>query len=114
VLIDKGELRVSFFKPAYHRLSVLADGPAACRVQLLERRGRDDWQPKPAAQPTAAAAHILELGIPLADLGLQPGDTVSFFVSLLQDGHALEQYPAHHPLDVRVPGADFAARLWSV
>ena len=114
VLVDKGEIRVSFFKPANHRLSVSGDGLRACRAELFERRGPEDWHPKPSARPSAAAAQILEMGVRLADLGVQPGDTVSFFVTLLQDGHALEQYPAHHPLDVQVPGADFAARLWSV
>jgi hypothetical protein len=114
VLVDKGEIRVSFFKPANHRLSVSGDGPGACRAELLERLGRDDWQRKASARPSAAAAQILEVGVRLADLGVQPGETVSFFVTLLQDGHALEQYPAHHPLDVQVPGADFGARLWAV
>jgi hypothetical protein len=114
VLVDKGEIRVSFFKPANHRLSVSGDGLRACRAELFERRGPEGWHPKTSARPSAAAAQILEMGVRLADLGVQPGDTVSFFVTLLQDGHALEQYPAHHPLDVQVPGADFAARLWSV
>jgi alpha-amylase/alpha-mannosidase (GH57 family) len=114
VLVDKGEIRVSFFKPANHRLAVSGDGLRACRAELFERRGPEDWHPKPSARPSAAAAQILEMGVRLTDLGVQPGDTVSFFVTLLQDGHALEQYPAHHPLDVQVPGADFAARLWSV
>jgi alpha-amylase/alpha-mannosidase (GH57 family) len=114
VLVDKGEIRVSFFKPANHRLSVSGDGLRACRAELFERRGSEDWHPKPSARPSAAAAQILEMGVRLTDLGVQPGDTVSFFVTLLQDGHTLEQYPAHHPLDVQVPGADFAARLWSV
>ena len=114
VLIDKGEIRLSFFKPVNHRLSVSGNGPGTCRVELFERHGRDEWQRKPSAQPAAAAAQVLEIGVRLADLGVRPGETISFFVSLLQDGHALEQYPAHHPLDIQVPDADFGARLWSV
>ncbi len=114
VLVDKGEIRLSFFKPANHRVAVTQEGPDGCHVALWERRGLGDWQVKSLARPAGAATQILEVGIPLADLGVHPGDPLSFFVSLLQDGQALEQYPAHHPLDVRVPGADFDARLWSV
>jgi alpha-amylase/alpha-mannosidase (GH57 family) len=114
VLVDKGEIRLSFFKPPNHRVAVTQDGPGECLITLWERRGLGDWQVKPSARPAGAATQILEVGIPLADLGVGPGAPLSFFVSLLQDGQALEQYPAHHPLDVLVPGTDFAARLWSV
>jgi alpha-amylase/alpha-mannosidase (GH57 family) len=114
LLIDKGEIQLRFFKPAGHRLRVMRSSDGGLEVNLLERKGPGDWQPKPQSAPRAGVATILEVGIRFIDLGVTAGDSLSFFVALFQDGHALEQYPPHVPLDLTVPGADFNAKFWSV
>jgi hypothetical protein len=81
---------------------------------MLDQTGPGDWHPRAAHRARAAAATIVELGVPFADLGLEAGEALSFSVGLYRDGHAVEQYPPHRPLEVIVPGADFAARHWSV
>jgi hypothetical protein len=113
VLADKGQVRLTFFAPAGVRLTVERDA-ADVTVRMLDQTSPGDWRPRAAHRARAAAASIVELGVPFSDLGLEAGEALSFSVGLYRDGHALEQYPAHRPLDVIVPGADFAARHWSV
>jgi hypothetical protein len=113
MLADKGELRLSFFEPAGHRV-VLRRGPNGAEAVVLERRGPSDWIPKPGTSARGAAGQIVELAVPIADLGAKAGQSLRFSIVLWQDGQALERYPPHNPLEVRVPDRDFAARQWSV
>ncbi len=113
LLADKGELRLTFFSPPAHRVTLRREG-SEDRLTVLERRPADGWQPKAVTTSRGAAGQIVELAVSFADLGARPGQTLSLSIGLYQDGHALEQYPPHHPLDVTVPAADFAARNWSV
>ena len=113
MLADKGELRLSFFEPAGHRV-VLRKGPYGAEASVLERRGPSDWVPKPGTMARGAAGQIVELGVPIADLGAKAGQSLRFSIVLWQDGQALERYPPHNPLEVRIPDRDFAARQWSV
>ena len=113
VLADKGQVRLTFFAPAGVRVAVERDG-AEITVRMLDQTSPGDWRARPAHRARAAAATIVELGVPFADLGVKAGQPLSFSVGLFRDGHALEQYPPHRPLDLIVPGADFAARHWSV
>jgi hypothetical protein len=61
-----------------------------------------------------AAGTILELAIPLADLGVTAGDAVVFFVAVYDGaGNELERHPPNRPIDVEVPDAAFGARQWT-
>jgi hypothetical protein len=83
-------------------------------ASLLDRTSSGDWRSRPSHGVRAAAVAIIEIGVPFGDLGVKAGQPLSFSVGLYRDGHALEQYPPHRPLELVVPGADFAARHWSV
>ena len=67
VLADKGEIRLSFFKPANHRLS---PSPRKARMGARSSCGSagasGDWQAEShcAAVGRGAATHILEVGVP--------------------------------------------------
>ena len=113
LLADKGELRLTFFSPPGHRVSFRREG-SEHRLTVQERRPGDGWESREGSTSRGAAGHIVELAVSFADLGAKPGQTLSLSIGLYQDGQALEQYPPHHPLDVTVPAADFAARNWSV
>ena len=113
LLADKGELRLTFFSPGGHRVTFRREG-AEDRLTVQERLPADGWQAKAGATSRGAAGQVVELAVSFVDLGARPGQTLSLSVGLYQDGHALEQYPPHHPLDVTVPAPDFAARNWSV
>ena len=113
MLADKGEVRLSFFEPAGHRV-VLSRGADGTEAQVLERRAPSEWAPKAGASARGAAGQIVELAVPIAALGARPGQPLRFSIVLCQDGQALEQYPPHNPLEIQIPDRDFAANHWAV
>jgi len=113
MLADKGEVRLSFFEPAGHRV-VLSRGVDGPETNVLERRAPAEWAPKVGAEARGAAGQIVELAVPIASLGARPGQSLRFSIVLCQDGQALEQYPPHNPLEIQIPDRDFAANHWSV
>jgi alpha-amylase/alpha-mannosidase (GH57 family) len=67
----------------------------------------------PDAEVQTAWDRLAEIAIPLAKIGARPGERVRWLV-LLRDGeHVVECAPEGLPLEVEVPGPDFAARHWS-
>jgi alpha-amylase/alpha-mannosidase (GH57 family) len=92
------------------RVSLKFRAPAGFRLSVRGKVG--DPIGVPGAR--AAAGTILELRLPLAALGLQPGDAVAFVVMLTDaEGTELETHPGHRPIEVTVPDALFEARNWS-
>jgi len=71
------------------------------------------WVERGPGDATLAAGSVLEIGLPLADLGVAAGDVVSFFVALYAAGGVeTERHPANQPIDLQAPTADFEARHW--
>jgi len=112
-LLDGGvEVRVQFVSPAETR--VRAASQAGGMQARLEDRSGGQWSEAAGSGVRAAAAHILELAIPFADLGAAAGSPLAFFISLHRDGRELERHPAHRPLELTVPAADFEDHNWKV
>jgi len=114
LLADGTEVVLKFIQPEGARLSVRADGG---RV-TWQFAARDDAAYEPHAEgrrgSMAAAGRVLELAVPVSDLGLAAGDRVAFFVALADaNGSEIERHPAHRPIEVDVPDAQFAARNWT-
>ena len=61
----------------------------------------------------AAAGEILEIGIPLRDLDVLPGDLLEFFVEAAA-GPAVQRIPARLPISVRVPRDEDERVRWIV
>jgi hypothetical protein len=60
-----------------------------------------------------AAGTVLELALPLADLGLTPGVALAFFLAVYAGGDSeIERHPAHRPIELVTPDAEFEARHW--
>jgi hypothetical protein len=57
---------------------------------------------------------ILELGIPLADLGWEQRDQAAFFIQLLDQDVELERHPDIGTLSLPVPDELFTAENWWV
>jgi hypothetical protein len=56
---------------------------------------------------------VIEWAVPVAALGAAPGDSVAFFVVVLEPrGGELERHPAHRPIEVTVPDDRFEALNW--
>ncbi len=100
------ELTVAFLEPAPLKITARASGSDnGCYVNH--------------AQAKAAVGQGLELSIPAKALGVTPGALVSFTVLVTRpaagraDGAGVvERHPDRHPIDARMPGADFDAAHW--
>ncbi|MBI3332730.1 MAG: glycoside hydrolase [Candidatus Omnitrophica bacterium] len=60
-----------------------------------------------------AARRIVELGLPLAPVGLSAGDLLEVTISIEQEGLVLERYPEFGKLVLAPPQSAAAAQLWS-
>ena len=104
-------VRLTFLTPADLRLRIHGDG---ARVEAVLEEHRDGaWQPRSANGVDATARDILELVVPFEVLATPPGGALEFFVSVHRDGTELERYPAHRPLELKVPAEDFEAFNWT-
>ena len=84
------------------------------------------WAERGPGGAAVAAGRLLEVALPLADLGRrpldagtapsdQPASRVAFFVAVYDAaGAELERHPAYHPIETEVPGRGFEARNWTV
>jgi alpha-amylase/alpha-mannosidase (GH57 family) len=63
---------------------------------------------------TIAWSKILELSIPFADLGLQPGQTIEMQASLKNDRIEMMRFPKEGLLKLTVPDENFEAKMWVV
>jgi len=57
---------------------------------------------------------IIELAVPLKELGLDPGMRAQWVVKVVRDGIELEQFPRYPPLVLAVPDHTFEATMWRV
>jgi hypothetical protein len=73
------------------------------------------WSERGPGGATFAAGRVLELALPLVDLGVGVGDRVAFFVAVYGAAASeLERHPSHRPIEAEVPDQRFAARNWTV
>ena len=114
LLREGREVTLQFLDPPGVRFRVRGTGPVD--GTFLERAGPDQsWTERGHCGGSAAAASILEIALPLAALGLAPGQRVRFFVVLSDGGdRELERQPEGYPMEVVVPGTGFGSRNWRV
>ena len=102
-------LRVRFQRPEGVEVRVPglgpdSDGPTPAVFIGDERR--------PDAAPVAAAGPIFELVVPLADLGVSPGDPVHFAVEAVKGDASEDRAPREGVIRLDCPTADFELELW--
>ena len=112
LLADGLEFSLTFLQPDGVRLSVRqTDGRLS---SVLWDRQSAQWVERGPGSAVAAAGTLLELAVPLADLGLRGGDRLSFFVAVSDRGRTeLERHPADRPIEAEVPDDRFLARHWN-
>jgi alpha-amylase/alpha-mannosidase (GH57 family) len=72
------------------------------------------WTPRGPGRAAVAAGSLLELGLPLSDLGVSAGEVSSFFVAIYDASNVeLERHPAHRVIEAQAPDAQFEARNWN-
>ncbi len=114
-LIAEGyEVSLKFLRPLRLRFSV-RQTLGRIGGRFWERRtDAPQWTDRGPGTAAVAVGAVLEAALPLADLGLRPGDTLSFFVAVYDAaGNEAERHPAHRPIEVEVPDAGFEARQWT-
>ncbi|MGE5246334.1 MAG: glycoside hydrolase [Betaproteobacteria bacterium] len=105
------ELSLKFLEPAGVRFSVRErDGRLA--GSFWDRAAGDPpWIDRGPGRAAFAAGQILELSLPLTDLGVD--GRLAFFVAVYGDSNEIERHPASRPIEATVPAADFAGRHWT-
>jgi alpha-amylase/alpha-mannosidase (GH57 family) len=68
---------------------------------------------RPAAGLQAALVDIVELAVPFGLIGVSPGETFDFFVSLQLGEHETGQWPQAGALSLTVPDDSFESHAWS-
>jgi alpha-amylase/alpha-mannosidase (GH57 family) len=112
-LPPKVSLRVNLVDPTHRALVVSRLAPDLDRAEL--------WLTDPGSSYRKLIDvrlikfdRILELGVPLADLGWNQREQASFFVQLLEQDVELERHPDIGALSLTVPNELFATENWWV
>ena len=117
LLADGREMSLKFMIPPGVRFSVRQE-LGRLTGAYWDRREADPgrpalWVERGPGGATIAAGTILELALPLADLGLAAGAPVSFFLAVYAGGDLeTERHPAHQPIELITPDAEFESRHW--
>jgi len=114
LLVEGYEFSLKFIHPEGVRFSIRQTA-GKLRGLFWDRRSKaPHWVERGTGGAAVAAGSVLELALPLQDLGVAPGDVVAFFVSVYDAADAeLERHPAHRPLESDVPDEQFEARNWT-
>jgi alpha-amylase/alpha-mannosidase (GH57 family) len=105
-------LRVSFVEPAGWDVLVTWPPGTAARA-VLRREG--EVQALPAgAKVEVGLDRILEMAIAFELLEVPVGQSLQFFVELLQDEQSRDRAPREGTIQLTRPGADFELRMWNV
>ena len=114
---DGHELSLKFLKPDGVRFSV-RETHGRLRGTFWDRRPVEPyWAERGPGGAAVAAGRLLEVALPLVDLGRKPArrrdrpgepalpPAVAFFVAVYDAaGAELERHPAYHPIETEVPG----------
>ncbi|MDD3625730.1 MAG: glycoside hydrolase family 57 protein [bacterium] len=80
----------------------------------LFKKEEDQYLEKSVMNDSASAKDIIEMKIPLAEIGALPGHSLSFFILLWDDGNLIERAPEQGPINLLVPSEDFEKKHWRV
>jgi alpha-amylase/alpha-mannosidase (GH57 family) len=117
LLADGRELSLKFLTPPGLRFSVRQQlgrliGTFWDRHEAEGSRAAH-WVERGPGAAALAAGTVLEVALPFADLGLSSGTPVSFFLAVYAQGDVeTERHPAHQPIEIVTPDAEFEARHW--
>jgi catechol 2,3-dioxygenase-like lactoylglutathione lyase family enzyme len=115
-LLSEGyEFSLKFLRPDGVRFSVRQDFGRLTGRFWDRRPEPPHWVERGPGAAAVAAGRLIEIAVPLTDLGVAPGDPLAFFVAVYDpEGHELERHPPNRPIDAEVPNERFAGRNWAV
>jgi len=83
------------------------------RPSTKPERPGDPWVERGPGGATVAVGSVLEIALPLKELGLTDGRPVAFFLAVYDDsGAEVERHPEHRLIEVVTPDELFEARAW--
>ncbi len=112
VLGEGYECSLKFLEPPGLRLSITArDGRVA--ASYWQHHGNPpSWHERGPGRAHAAAATVLEMAIPLSDLGAR--ERYGFFLAVYDANRTeIERHPPHRPIQVPLPDDRFEATHWT-
>lgn len=80
---------------------------------VLQREVRGHFEKIKVTGPVAVDS-VVELCLPFADLALEAGHEVYFYVTLEVNGREVERCPSRTPVRTEVPQPDFETKMWVV
>jgi alpha-amylase/alpha-mannosidase (GH57 family) len=105
---------VTFLEPEGIRLMV-AQSEGVIRAAMWDRQAAQDTWVERTFRGQVAADTILEVGVPLADIGTaREAGAVAFVATVCgPDGGEIERHPMARAVRLALPTPDFAARNWT-
>jgi alpha-amylase/alpha-mannosidase (GH57 family) len=103
------EVAIRFMEPAGVEVRLSSIGEQAIRASV-----RRAGQAHPAPSVKAAVDQVFEAAVPLSEVTLNPGDTVSLFIELLAGKQSLERIPGEGAIELTVPTPESQSQLWQV
>jgi alpha-amylase/alpha-mannosidase (GH57 family) len=113
LLAEEYVFSLTFLQPSSRRLDIRGARATVVGVLSDQPSGEPGWTARGAQSARVAAGTVLELAVPLSDLGAEAGEPMAFYVSVSSAGvQETERYPAQRPIRIVVPGEDFSGENW--
>jgi alpha-amylase/alpha-mannosidase (GH57 family) len=114
LLADGHSFSLKFLQPSGVRYVVRMLTQGRIEGTFWDQAHDNRWVERGPGAAAVAVGTVLELAIPLADLGAGAAARVAFVVAAAAADHTeIESHPAHHPIDLAVPDEEFEARHWT-
>ena len=108
------ELEVHLKIPARrYRVSTSLASPATQEYRLEKRTEDGPWQDLGPSR-LISRRKVLELAIPVKDLGIESGQEVQLSIIVLEGGLEVARYPHNQAATLTVPGPEFETTVWRV
>jgi alpha-amylase/alpha-mannosidase (GH57 family) len=112
LLADGRELSLKFVEPDGVRFSVRQKLGRLTGTFWDRQTVEPLWRERGAGGAMLAAGTVLEMALPLADLGLTSGSAVSLFIAVYEGDVEVERHPTHRPIELVTPDGQFEANQW--
>src|SRR5439155_6217283 len=114
LLAEDYEFSLKFLLPERVRFSVRQRFGRMTGLFWDRQADAPQWTERGPGNAVVAVGSVLEVGVPLADLGVTAGDAVAFVVAVYDGANnEIERHPAHRPIEAEVPDRGFEARHWT-
>ncbi|MBN1504802.1 MAG: hypothetical protein JW952_07065 [Candidatus Eisenbacteria bacterium] len=88
-------------------------GPGQTQCGLLVQRRTDSHWEEISTSAACAALDIVEVALPLKDLGLSPGDRIDALLLVTKEDMVVESWPAQEKLSFQIPSDECETSSWT-